>query len=199
VIQDVEHLKSESSLGQQLKTSAYWILGFVLVIWIVELINLLLGHRLNSLGILPRSLAGLPGILLAPFLHYGIGHVLLNTIPFVILGWLVILYGPRVFLEVSLLIILVSGAGVWLFGRSGYHVGASGLIFGYFGFLVARGWYERSLTSIIIAVIIIVLYGSMLWGLLPLRTGVSWETHLFGLLAGILAAWLLPGEDHAEP
>jgi membrane associated rhomboid family serine protease len=198
VIQDVEHLKSESSLGQQLKTSACYIFGFVLVIWIVELVNLLLGHRLNSLGILPRSLVGLPGILLAPFLHNGIGHVLLNTIPFVILGWLVILYGPRVFLEVSLLVILVSGGGVWLFGRPGYHVGASGLIFGYFGFLVARSWHERSLSSIIIAVVTIVLYGGILWGLLPLRTGVSWEAHLFGLLAGALAAWLLPGEDHAE-
>lgn len=195
----MKHLKSETSLGQQLKTSAFWIFGCTLVIWVVELANLLLGHRLNSLGILPRSLAGLPGILLAPFLHYGIGHVLLNTIPFVILGWLVILYGGRVFLEVSVLVILVSGAGVWLFGRSGYHVGASGLIFGYFGFLVARGWYERSLSSIVIAVITTALYGGLLWGLLPLRTGVSWEAHLFGLLAGILAARLLPGEDDAEP
>ncbi|GAB4539868.1 MAG: rhomboid family intramembrane serine protease [Anaerolineae bacterium] len=195
----MKHLKSEISLGQQLKISAWYIFGFVLVIWGVELVNLLLGHRLNSLGILPRSLAGVPGILLAPFLHYGIGHVLLNTIPFVILGWLVILYGPRVFVEASLLIILVSGVGVWLVGRSGYHVGASGLIFGYFGFLVARGWYERSLSSIVIAVISILLYGGLLWGVLPSRPGVSWETHLLGLLAGILAARLVSSEDHPAP
>ena len=180
----MERLKTEPGLGQLVKSSAYWIFGFVLVIWIVELVNLVLGHRLNILGILPRTVAGLPGIVLSPFLHLGIGHVLLNTIPFVILGWLVILHGNRVFLEVSVVIILVSGAGIWLLGRSGYHVGASGLIFGYFGFLVARGWYERSVSSILIAVVTIVLYGGMLWGLLPLRNGVSWEAHLFGLDVG---------------
>jgi membrane associated rhomboid family serine protease len=190
----VERLKSEPSLGQQLKTSAYWILGLVLVIWVIELVNLLLGHRLNALGILPRTLAGLPGIALHPFLHNGIGHVLLNTIPLVILGGLVILHGTRVFLEVSLVIILVTGVGVWLFGRSSYHVGASGLIFGYFGFLIARSWYERSLSSILIALITIVLYGGILLGVLPTRAGASWEAHLFGLLGGILAARLAPVE-----
>jgi membrane associated rhomboid family serine protease len=160
----------------------------------VEVANLLLGHQLNLLGILPRTITGLPGIALSPFLHHGIGHVLLNTIPLVILGGLVILQGTRVFLEVSLVIILVSGVGVWLFGRSGYHVGASGLIFGYFGFLIARSWYERSVSSILIAVITIVLYGGILWGLLPTQTGVSWEVHLFGLLGGILAARLVSVE-----
>jgi membrane associated rhomboid family serine protease len=190
----IEHLKTEPSLGQQLKASAYWIFGLVLVIWAVEVANLLLGHQLNLLGILPRTIAGLPGIALSPFLHHGIGHVLLNTIPLVILGGLVILQGTRVFLEVSLVIILVSGVGVWLFGRSGYHVGASGLIFGYFGFLIARSWYERSVSSILIAVITIVLYGGILWGLLPTQTGVSWEVHLFGLLGGILAARLVSVE-----
>jgi membrane associated rhomboid family serine protease len=191
----VERLKSEPGLGQQLKTSAYLILGLVLVIWAVELLNLLLGHRLNVLGILPRTVAGLPGIALSPFLHNGIGHVLLNTIPLVILGGLVILHGPRAFLEVSLVIIVVSGIGVWLFGRSGYHVGASGLIFGYFGFLVGRSWYERSISSILIAVITIVLYGGILLGVLPTRAGMSWEAHLFGLLAGILAARLVSVDD----
>ena len=190
----MEHLESEPSLGQRLKTSAYWILGLVLVMWAVELVNLLLGHRLNVLGILPRTIAGVPGIALAPFLHYGIRHVLLNTMPLVILGWLVILHGPRAFLEVSLAIILVSGVSIWLLGRSGYHVGASGLIFGYFGFLVARGWYERSFSSILIAAVTIVLYGGILLGLLPIRASVSWEAHLFGLLAGILAARLVPVE-----
>jgi len=191
----VERLKSEPGLGQQLKTSVYWIFGLILVIWAVELVNLLLGHRLNTLGILPRTVAGLPGIVLSPFLHNGIGHVLLNTVPLVILGGLVIVHGPRVFVEVSLVVIVASGIGVWLLGRSGYHVGASGLIFGYFGFLVGRAWYERSISSILIAVITIVLYGGILLGLLPTRTGVSWEAHLFGLLAGILAARLVSVDD----
>ena len=191
----MDHLESEPGLGQQLKTSVYWILGLVLVIWAVELVNLALGHRLNVMGIHPRAVAGLPGIVLFPFLHNGIDHVLLNTIPLVILGALVILHGPRVFVEVSVVIILVSGIGVWLFGRSGYHVGASGLIFGYFGFLVGRAWHERSISSILIAVITIVLYGGILWGILPTRTGISWEAHVFGLLAGILAARLVSVDD----
>jgi membrane associated rhomboid family serine protease len=190
----LEQLKTEPGLGQQLKTSACLILGLVLVIWAVEVVNLILGHRLNLLGILPRTISGLPGIVLAPFLHYGIPHVLLNTIPLVILGGLVILHGTRVFLEVSLVIVVVSGVGVWLFGRAGYHVGASGLIFGYFGFLVARSWYERSISSILIAMVTIVLYGSILLGVLPIRSGVSWEAHLFGLISGILAARLISVE-----
>ena len=191
----VERLRSESGLGQQLKTSAYLILGLILVIWAVELVNLLLGHQLNVLGILPRTVAGLPGIILSPFLHNGIDHVLLNTIPLIILGGLVILHGPRAFVEVSLVIILVTGVGVWIFGRSNYHVGASGLIFGYFGFLVGRSWYERSISSILIALVTIVLYGGILLGVLPIRAGMSWEAHLFGLLGGILAARLVSVDD----
>jgi membrane associated rhomboid family serine protease len=191
----MEPRESGPSLGQQLKTSALLIFGLVLIIWVVELVNLLLGHRLNVFGIHPRTIAGLPGIVLAPFLHTGIGHTLLNTVPLVILGWLVILRGTRVFVEATLLIIVASGVGVWLVGRSGYHVGASGLIFGYFGYLVGRGWYERSLSSILIALVTIVLYGGMLWGLFPVRAGVSWEAHLFGLLGGILAARLVSVED----
>ena len=93
-----------------------------------------------------------------------------------------------------MVIILVSGVGVWLLGRSGYHVGASGLIFGYFGFLIARSWYERSFSSILIALVTIVLYGGILLGVLPTRAGMSWEAHLFGLLGGILAARLVPRE-----
>jgi len=194
----MNRVKSNPTLRQQLKTSASWILGFVITIWGVELVNLALGHRLNAWGIHPRTVRGLAGIVLSPFLHDGIGHVLVNTVPFLILGWLVILYGNRAFLKTSLFIILVGGAGTWLLGRSAYHVGASGLIFGYFGFLVARGWYERSLVSIGIAFITISLYGGILWGLLPITAHVSWEGHLFGLLAGILAARLLVSEGRSK-
>jgi membrane associated rhomboid family serine protease len=115
---------------------------------------------------------------------------MINTIPFVVLGGLVITRGPRVFLELSLFIILVSGTALWIFGRSSYHIGASGLIFGYFGFLVARGWYDRSARSIIVALLVICLYGGILWGLLPTFTPVSWEGHLFGLASGIIGARL---------
>lgn len=182
--------RGESTLRQRLKSKAYLIVGFVALIWAVELANVVLGHRLNVLGIQPRTVVGLPGILLAPFLHGGISHVLVNTIPFVILGWLVMLEGTGTFLGVSLIVILVAGAGTWLFGRPGVHVGASSLIFGYFGFLLGRAWYRRSTGSILVALVTLALYGGLLWGVLPLGTRISWEGHLFGLLAGILAAWL---------
>lgn len=178
-------------MKKQLKPSIYWILGFVILIWTVELVNLPLGHQLSRWGILPRTTSGLIGIPLSPFLHAGIRHVLLNTIPFVVLGGLVILRGRRVFVELSLFVIFMGGAALWLFGRSSYHVGASGLIFGYFGYLVALGWYERSISSIIVALLTISLYGSLLWGVLPTFTYISWESHLFGLIAGILGARLI--------
>jgi membrane associated rhomboid family serine protease len=190
----MERIESEPTLRQQLKTRAGWILGFVILIWALELVNLALGHRLCAWGIRPRTAAGLPGILLSPFLHCGLDHVLLNTMPFIVLGWLVILRGTRAFLRLSLFIILLGGAGIWLFGRPAHHVGASGLIFGYFGFLVARAWVERSLGSVLVAFLTILLYGSILWGVLPVYARISWEGHLFGLLAGILAARLLPAE-----
>ena len=186
----MKQVRGESPLHQELKAKAYLIVGFVVLIWAVELANMVLGHRFNVLGIHPRMVVGLPGILLAPFLHGGIGHVLVNTMPFVILGWLVILHGTGSFLEVSLIVILVAGAGTWLFGQPGVHVGASSLIFGYFGFLVGRAWYQRSVGSILVALVTLAIYGGLLWGALPLHARVSWVGHLFGLLGGILAAWL---------
>ncbi len=175
-------------MGVRIKKDVYWILGFVLLIWIVELINYLMGHSLCSWGILPRTLKGLKGIPLSPFLHSSIIHVTLNSIPLAVLGGFVMMHGKRVFFEISIIIVFIGGAVLWLFGRSSYHVGASGLIFGYFGYLVFRAWYERSLKSFIIAFITIFLYGGIIWGLLPISSRISWEGHLFGLLAGVLAA-----------
>ena len=160
------------------------------LIWTVELINFSMGHRLSDWGILPRTLKGLKGIPLSPFLHASLIHIMMNTIPLAVLGGFVILNGRQLFFEISIIIILVSGTALWLFGRSSYHVGASGLIFGYFGYLVLRAWYDRSLKSFIIAFVTVSLYGGIIWGLLPTFSRISWEGHLFGLLAGFLAARL---------
>lgn len=174
----------------QIKRNLYWILGFVVLIWVIELINFSIGHRLSDWGILPRTLKGLKGIPLSPFLHASLLHIMMNTIPLAVLGGFVMLNGRQIFLEISIIIILASGTALWLFGRSSYHVGASGLIFGYFGYLVLRAWYDRSLKSFIIAFATVFLYGGIIWGLLPTFSRISWEGHLFGLLAGILAARL---------
>ncbi len=184
----MQHNDTNIKLSQQLKSGVFWILGFIMLIWAVELINLTIGHRLCRWGVLPRTLQGLIGIPLSPFLHFGISHVLLNTLPFIVLGGFVILQGTRQFVELSLFVIFLGGIAIWLFGRSSYHVGASGLIFGYFGFLVASGWYDRRLSSFLVAFLTLFLYGGILWGLLPIFPHLSWEGHFFGLLSGILGA-----------
>jgi len=159
-------------------------------LWVIELIDtFLLGSRLQRYGIHPWSLQGLWGVLTAPLLHGGWSHLIANSMPFVVLGGLVRTRGEGRFWSVSLLIILVGGAGTWLFGGTGTnHIGASGLIFGWFGYLLLAGWYERSLSTAAISIVVGGLYGGMIWGVLPIRAGVSWQGHLFGFIGGWLAA-----------
>tara|TARA_B100001013_G_C24503044_1_gene399954 strand:- start:216 stop:770 length:555 start_codon:yes stop_codon:yes gene_type:complete len=165
-----------------------WLLAYVGCIWAVEFVNTLLGHRLNDLGILPREAIGLKGIIFSPFLHDGFGHVMANTVPLVLLGGFVTLLGRNTLLRLSASGAIFGGLGVWLFGRHGAHVGASGLVFAYFGFLLARGWYERSFVSIMVSVVVLVFYGGMIFATTPFIPNVSWEGHLFGLIAGIVYA-----------
>jgi membrane associated rhomboid family serine protease len=167
-----------------------------MIIWLVEIINIAVDHQLCDFGIFPRSKMGLVGIVLSPFLHYGLDHVVMNTLPFIILGGFVVLRNPRQFLKISIFIIIIGGMGVWMFGRTAYHVGASGLIFGYFGFVLSRSWYEHSFVSVIIAIFAILIYGGMLIGIVPIFSYVSWEAHLFGFIAGILIARLLTRSKH---
>ena len=167
------------------------VLSLVVIIWTVEVVNFLLGHRLTSFGILPRSSSGLIGIALSPFIHAGFWHAVSNTVPLLILGGLTLAADKARFWMTTVSIILLSGAFVWLFARSSYHVGASGLVFGYFGALISRAVIERSHKSIVLAMITITLYGGLLWGVLPLRSYISFEGHFFGLVAGILYVWII--------
>jgi membrane associated rhomboid family serine protease len=165
----------------------------VLLAWIVEVVdNVAYGGSLDRFGIQPRSGAGLWGILAAPLLHFGWVHLASNTGPFIVLGWLVLLRGIRDFVVVTVCAVLIGGLGVWVFGAANsVHVGASGVIFGYLGCLLARGYFERSIWSIVLAIAAAILYGSVLWGLVPGQRGISWEGHLFGLVGGVAAARLL--------
>ena len=173
-----------------MKSNLVMILGFVAVIWAIEVLNSFMGHRLNAWGIRPRTEIGLIGIPLSPILHGSFNHVLSNTIPFLVLGGLVALRGSQKFAGVSLFIIVVGGVGVWVLGRTAIHVGASGLVFGYFGYLVANGWFDRRPLSILAAIAVVVLYGGLVFGVLPTQSFVSWEAHFFGLIAGVVSAWL---------
>jgi membrane associated rhomboid family serine protease len=181
------------AIAQELRTHALILGGFVALIWVLEFIDLFVFRGyLNLYGIRPRTMLGLRGILFAPFLHGSISHLMANTVPFLMLGWFVMLREISDFFVVSVITILASGLGVWLFGApNSIHIGASGLVFGYFGFLLLRGYFERSFSSIVFSLIVGLLYGGLIWGVLPIRYGISWEGHLFGFLGGVLAARLL--------
>ena len=180
------------ALARELKTQTTILGGLVGTMWVLELVDFFVFRQaLNIYGIIPRNLIGLRGILFAPFLHGSLGHLIANSIPFLILGWLVMLQETSDFFVVTAITMLVSGLGVWLFGASGIHVGASGVIFGYLGFLLLRGYFERNFASIFLSLIVGVLYGGMIWGVLPTQLGISWEGHLFGFIGGVIAARLL--------
>ena len=147
-----------------------------------------------ALAVVPRRLDGLVGVLGAPLVHGSFAHLAANTLPLLVLGGMVAVRGAVYYLTTTLAIAVLGGLGLWLLGRSAAHVGASGVIFGYFGFLVGRGYYERSLPSVAVAVLVAVVYGGMIGGVLPRDDRVSWEAHLFGLLAGGVCARLAPGQ-----
>lgn len=166
----------------------------VAVMWVLEIVSKIDGQGLNGDGIWSRSLSGLPGILTAPFLHAGFGHLAGNTIPFVLLGLVIAAAGARRVIEVTVIVVLVGGLGTWLTGPSHTStIGASGIVFGYAGFLVARGFFQRSFAALAIGVVVAVLFGASLASDLIPRTGVSWQDHLFGALGGILAARFVTG------
>ena len=166
--------------------------GFVGLMWAVEILDVFLGGALDQFGIIPHSLVGLRGILFAPFLHGGFLHLISNTVPFVILGWLVMLRRTSDFWTVTAVVMLVAGLGTWLFAPPWtVHIGASGVVFGYLGFLLSRGYFERSFGAIALSLVVGLLYGGMIFGVLPGQIGISWQGHLFGFLGGILAAQLL--------
>lgn len=187
--------EDRNAIARELKTHATILGGFVAIMWVLELVDIIFFKQaLNAYGIFPREMIGLRGILFAPFLHAGLPHLISNTIPFLVLGWFVMLQETSDFFIVTAITMLVSGVGVWLFGSTGFHVGASGVIFGYLGFLLARGYFERNFPSILLSIIVGIFYGGAIWGVLPMRQGVSWEGHLFGFIGGILAASFLTRE-----
>lgn len=172
--------------------------GFIFVavmaalMWIVELADQLLDGRLDANGIEPRELDGLDGIVWAPFLHGGFDHLIGNTIPFLLLGFAIAIGGVARVAAVTLTVALVGGLGTWLIAPSNtVHIGASGIVFGFASYLVARGLYSRSLGQIALGVVVLAVWGTtLLQGLVP-EDGISWQGHLFGALGGILAARLL--------
>lgn len=163
--------------------------GAVGIAWALEILDFFLLGSLDPFGIKPRTLSGLPGIGTMSFLHGGFGHLLSNTLPFLMLGGIVLMGGRKVFFTATFMIITIGGGALWTLGPGQTnHIGASLLIFGYLGFLIARGFVEKSGLWIAVSILVLVLYGGMIAGVLPGREDVSWQGHLFGFAAGIIAA-----------
>lgn len=160
----------------------------LLVMWSIWGLDLFLPGRLGH-GIVPRTGYGLQGIVMAPFLHGNLQHLISNSIPFVILGAVILLRGPQALTFVMVVSALVAGFGTWVFGTPGTeHIGASGVVFGFFGYVLLRGIYDRRISSIVIALVIAALYGATLFTSLMPESGISWTGHIFGFIGGGVAA-----------
>ena len=172
--------------------------AFVALLWALQVVNWITGYGLNpAFGLIPRHGSGLDGVIAMPLLHGSFSHLMANTPPLLVMGGLLVATTTRALLSVNAVVIGLGGGLVWLFGGSAIHIGASGLIFGWFGFLIARGLVDRSPITLGAALVVGVLYGSILWGVLPGQPGVSWEAHLFGAIAGAAAAVLVRTHVHA--
>jgi membrane associated rhomboid family serine protease len=180
------------ALRRELRVQAAVLLGTVALLWIIEIVDqLALGGRLDKLGVRPRTISGLIGIPLHPFLHAGFGHLLSNTLGMAIPGWILVNRRPRDFFVVWVCATLVGGVGTWLVGRGVTHIGASGVVMGLLGCLISRGWFERRFLAVLAAIAMLLIWGgTIVAGLFPAGEHISWEVHLFGLLGGVLAAWL---------
>ena len=166
--------------------------GMAALMWVVEILDQIIGGDLDQYGIEPHDSDGLIGILFAPFLHGGFGHLIGNTVPFLLLGAAIALSGLARVAAATLIIAVVGGLGTWLAAPSGTtHIGASGIVFGYAAYLIARGLFSRNLLHLAAGVLVVAVYGTtLLFGLVP-SPGVSWQGHLFGALGGVAAARVL--------
>ncbi|MFD1668292.1 rhomboid family intramembrane serine protease [Streptomyces calvus] len=164
--------------------------GWVALLWVLEAVDAVSGHALDTFGVSPRQVSELRDVVPAAFVHFGFGHLAANSVPLLVLGFLAAVSGLRRFVAVVVLIVVVGGLGVWLtapaYSTTG---GASGVVFGLFGYLLVRGFVDRRAGDVAVGVAVAAVYGSLLWGVLPTDAGVSWQGHLFGLLGGVAAAF----------
>ena len=162
----------------------------VLLMWAVFVLDHGLGMEIARHGLMPRTAAGLIGILTAPFIHADLEHLIGNSVPLLVLGTAFIYFFPTIALRVTAIAWLATGLGVWLAGRSSIHIGASGLVYALAAFLFLSGMLRRQRTQMGLSLLIVFLYGSMFWGIFPIVPRMSWESHLWGAVAGLILAWV---------
>ena len=176
------------------QTQTNWLIlaKIIAVPWLVYFLNFFVQHRLLYLGIIPRRLIGLPGIFFAPVLHANFNHLFFNTIPLLVLSDFILINGLNYFLQVTLYITCVSGFLIWCFAKPGIHIGASALITGYWGLLVSGIYQQGTLTALILGGLSLYYFAGIFLGLFPSKKGISWEGHVFGLIAGLSVNYVLP-------
>jgi len=170
-------------------------LFFPIAMWVVFLLSLILNEDFSRLGLLPRNLIGLLGIITSPLIHADFSHLISNTIPLVILGWIIFSFYRKVAVLLFIFIYMMTGLFVWIFARPVFHIGASGVVYGFVSFLFFSGIFRRDNTSIALALVITFLYGGLVWGMIPGWKGISWESHLFGAVTGLIAAYMFRNID----
>jgi membrane associated rhomboid family serine protease len=171
--------------------------GIVALMWLVEAINSLDSNHLDGDGIRARSISRFWGILTSPFIHASFQHLMDNTVPFVFLGVIIALHGARRLALVTGFIILIGGLGTWVIGPGGTStIGASGVVFGYATYLLARGFFDRSIWELGVGILVGVVWGAALISSLVPHNGISWQAHLCGGIAGVIVAWRLSQADH---
>ena len=189
ILQDLNN--SLNLIIAQTQANAETLAIIVSIPWAVFILNSLMGQRLFILGIIPRRLYGLPGILFAPLLHANFNHIFFNSIPLIVLSNFILIQGLSYFLLATISITLISGFLVWCFAKSGIHLGASGVITGYWGLLVMNIYQEGTFTAVILGIISLYYFAGIFLGIFPREKGVSWEAHLFGLLAGLATSYVI--------
>ncbi|MFF8102255.1 rhomboid family intramembrane serine protease [Streptomyces sp. NPDC016640] len=175
--------------------------GWVALLWVLEAVDAVSGHALDTFGVSPRQVGELRDVVPAAFVHFGFDHLAANSVPLLVLGFLAALSGMRRFLAVVTVIVLAGGLGLWLTAPAHSTTGgASGVVFGLFGYLLVRGFVNRRAGDIVVGVLVAAVYGSLLWGVLPTAAGISWQGHLFGLLGGVTAAFVFrrPRDDRGN-
>jgi membrane associated rhomboid family serine protease len=184
--------RAHSRAAQDRARGIAFVAAMAAVMWLVEIVDQVFDANLDAEGIRPHDVGGLDGIVFAPFLHAGFGHLLSNTVPFLVLGVVIALGGLVRTVSVTAIVAVVAGLGVWVFAPSGTdHIGASGVVFGYAAYLVARGLFSRSALHLAAGAIVVAVWGGTLLSDLVPRDGISWQGHLFGAVGGVLAARLL--------
>jgi membrane associated rhomboid family serine protease len=201
---------SSGQVAPASKKRSSWMIGgatvvaFVALLYVIEAVDQVSGSRLEQDGIRPLEVDGLWGILWAPLLHANWAHLVANTVPALVLGFLVSLAGMARFVYATVIVWILGGLGTWLIGNVGApygvetnHIGASGLIFGWLTFLIVFGFFTRHAWQIVVGIVVFVVYGGVLWGALPGTFGVSWQGHLCGGIAGVVAAYVLSGPERS--